>query len=66
MCIRDSNYTFTDVIEVEGVKTELLDITDAEAVNRMVKEKDIKCIVNCACLLYTSHFKFILFCTDIV
>ena len=42
------NYTFTDVIEVEGVKTELLDITDAEAVNRMVKEKDIKCIVNCA------------------
>lgn len=42
------NYTFTDIIEVEGVKTELLDITDAEAVNRMVKEKDIKCIVNCA------------------
>ena len=42
------NSTFTDVIEVEGVKTELLDITDAEAVNRMVKEKDIKCIVNCA------------------
>lgn len=42
------NYTFTDVIEVEGVKTELLNITDAEAVNRMVKEKDIKCIVNCA------------------
>lgn len=42
------NYTFTDVIEVEGFKTELLDITDAEAVNRMVKEKDIKCIVNCA------------------
>ena len=44
----NDNYTFTDVVEVEGVETTLLDITDAEAVRRMVKEKGIGCIVNCA------------------
>ena len=44
----NDNYTFTDVVEVEGVETTLLDITDAEAVRRIVKEKDIRCIVNCA------------------
>ena len=42
------NYTFTDVVEVEGVETTILDITDAEAIKRIVKEKDIRCIVNCA------------------
>lgn len=42
------NYTFTDVVEVEGVETTLLDITNADAVKRMVKENDIRCIVNCA------------------
>lgn len=44
----NDNYTFTDVVEAEGVETILLDITDAEAVGRMVKEKGIGCIVNCA------------------
>lgn len=44
----NDNYTFTDVVEVEGVETILLDMTDAEAVKRMVKEKGIGCIVNCA------------------
>lgn len=44
----NDSYTFTDVVEVEGVETTLLDITDAEAVRRMVKEKGIGCIVNCA------------------
>lgn len=44
----NDNYTFTDVVEIEGVETTLLDITDAEAVRRIVKEKDIRCIVNCA------------------
>ncbi len=34
------NYIFTDVAE--------LDITDAEAVRRMVKDQDVKVIVNCA------------------
>ena len=42
------NYTFTDVVEVEGVETTILDITDAEAVKGMVKGKCIQCIVNCA------------------
>ena len=42
----NDNYTFTDVVEVEGVETTLLDI--AEAVRRMVKEKGIGCVVNCA------------------
>ena len=44
----NDNYTFTDVVEVEGVETTLLDITDAEAIRKIVKEKDIRCIVNCA------------------
>ena len=44
----NDNYTFTDVIEIEGVETTILDITDAEAVRRIVKEKNIQCIVNCA------------------
>lgn len=43
-----NNYTFTDVVEVEGVETTLLDITNADAVKRMVKENGIRCIVNCA------------------
>ena len=43
-----NSYTFADVVEVEGVETTLLDITDAEAISRIVKEKDIRCIVNCA------------------
>ena len=45
-CIRNAakdsnhNYIFTDVAE--------LDITDAEAVKKAVKDNDIKVIVNCA------------------
>ena len=47
---KDTNdsYTFTDVVEVEGVETIILDITDAEAIRKIVSEKDIRCIVNCA------------------
>ena len=44
----NDNYTFTDVVEVEGMETTLLDITDADAIRKIVKEKDIRCIVNCA------------------
>ena len=44
----NDSYTFTDVVEVEGVETTILDITDAEAIRKIVKEKDIRCIVNCA------------------
>lgn len=42
------NYVFTDVVEAEGVDTTILDITDSEAVKRIVKENGIRCIVNCA------------------
>ena len=41
-------YIYTDVVEVEGVKTTLLDITSLDAVRKMVQENDVKCIINCA------------------
>ena len=41
-------YIFTDVNQVEGVETTYLDITNLEAVKQMVREHDIKAIVNCA------------------
>ncbi len=47
---RDSEhrFVFTDVIELEGVATTLLDMTDAEAVNRLVESEHVEAIVNCA------------------
>ena len=42
------NYIFTDVNEVEGLETTYLDITDIDAIRKMVKEHDINAIVNCA------------------
>src|SRR5574344_2861322 len=41
-------YIFTDVNQVEGLETTFLDITDLEAIRTMVKEQDVKAIVNCA------------------
>ena len=41
-------YIFTDVVELPGVETVKLDITDLEAVRQMVKANDVKVIVNCA------------------
>lgn len=41
-------YIFTDVVEVEGQETTVLDITDLDAIREMVKENDVKVIVNCA------------------
>ena len=41
-------YIFTDVVEVEGQETTILDITDLDAVRSIVKENDVKVIVNCA------------------
>ena len=41
-------YIFTDVVEVEGQETIILDITNIDAVRNIVKEKDVKVIVNCA------------------
>ena len=42
------HYIFTDVIEVEGQKTTILDITDLDAIRKVVKENDVTAIVNCA------------------
>lgn len=42
------NFIFTDVVAPEGVETRILDITDIDAVRRMVQEYEVTCIVNCA------------------
>lgn len=42
------SYFFTDVNLVEGVETGYLDITDLDAVRRMVAEHRVEAIVNCA------------------
>ena len=42
------HYIFTDVVEVEGQETTILDITQLEAIRRVVKEQEIDVIVNCA------------------
>ena len=42
------SYIFTDVVEQEGQETTILDITNLDAVRNIVKEKDVKVIVNCA------------------
>ena len=41
-------YIFTDVVEIEGQETVILDITDLDAVRSIVKDNDVKVIVNCA------------------
>ena len=41
-------YIYTDVVEVEGMETTLLDITSLDAVRKMVSENEVKCIINCA------------------
>ncbi len=42
------NYIFTDVNQIEGVETTYLDITDLEAIRKMVSENNVDVIVNCA------------------
>lgn len=41
-------FIFTDVVAVGDQPTVILDMTDREAVERMVWEHDVKCIINCA------------------
>lgn len=41
-------YIFTDVVEVEGQKTTILDITSLDDIRRIVADNDVKVIVNCA------------------
>ena len=42
------NYIYTDVVEAEGNRTTMLDITNAEEVKAMVANHNIDVIVNCA------------------
>ena len=44
----NDNYIFTDVSQVEGVETAYLDITDLEAIRKMVTDNKVEVIVNCA------------------
>ena len=41
-------YIFTDVVEIEGQETVILDITNIDAIRQIVKSNDVKVIVNCA------------------
>jgi len=41
-------YIFTDVVEQEGSQTTILDITNIEAVRKIVHDNAVKVIVNCA------------------
>ena len=42
------NYIFTDVNQVECLETTYLDITDIDAIRKMVKDNNVNAIVNCA------------------
>lgn len=42
------SFVFTDIVEVEGLQTQLLDITNLDAVRRVVAEEKINAVVNCA------------------
>ena len=44
----NDKYIFTDVNQVVGVDTTYLDITDLDAIRKMVSENGVKIIVNCA------------------
>lgn len=48
MSARGHNFIFTDVCEVEGLQTIMMDITDMEAVRSAVSEHKVQAIVNCA------------------
>lgn len=41
-------YIFTDVVEIEGQETTILDITDLDAIQKIVADNDVNVIVNCA------------------
>lgn len=41
-------YIFSDIIDLPGLRTVKLDITDSESVMSFIKENEIRCIANCA------------------
>lgn len=42
------SYIFTDIVEVTGLETTILDITNLEAIRKIVRDNDVNVIVNCA------------------
>lgn len=44
----EDKYIFTDVVEVEGQETTILDITKIDAIRSIVKKNGVMVIVNCA------------------
>ena len=42
------NYIFTDVSQLEGLETTFLDITDLDAISKIVADNHVNAIVNCA------------------
>lgn len=42
------DFIFTDVVDQEGVETTKLDITNLDAIRDIVREHDVRCIINCA------------------
>ena len=41
-------YIFTDVVEVDGQETTILDITSLDSIRKIVADNDVEVIVNCA------------------
>ena len=41
-------YIFTDVNQVEGLETTYFDITDLDAIRKLMRENGVNTIVNCA------------------
>jgi len=51
MCLRDrakGDFLFTDVVDIEGIETSHLDITDLDAIRSIVKSENVEAIINCA------------------
>lgn len=44
----NDNYIFTDISAVDGVETTYLDITDLEAIRRMINDNKVDVTINCA------------------
>lgn len=51
MSLRDraqGDFLFTDVVDIEGIETTHLDITDLDAIRSIVKSENVEAIINCA------------------
>lgn len=51
MCLRDrakGDFLFTDVVDIEGIETTQLDITDLDTIRFIVKSENVEAIINCA------------------